>query len=87
MSTELSELCREKFKQLDKHIEESGPIREDVATLKQTVRSLQDGYAELIKDVKEIKNILLNRPPAWVSVAIGGLMSICTGLIVFLATH
>lgn len=87
MSIELSDLCREKFKQLDKHLEESGPVREDVATLKQTVRGLQDSYAELLNDVREIKDKLLGRPPAWVSVVIGGLMSICTGLIVFLATN
>lgn len=92
------DLCLEKFRQLDKHIEESIPVREDVTTANKSIEHLQASYLDMIVRVEKlekifmakitnIENRLLNRPPAWVGIAFTVMGSIITGLVVYVLTH
>ena len=95
---EVFDLCGEKFRQLDAHIVESLPVREDVVNLKKSVEHLQSEYSDLIlklnatekkflDKLETIETKLLNRPPAWVGVAFTVMGSIITGLAVFVLTR
>lgn len=83
---EILDFCTEKFRQVDKHFEESIPVREDVINLKKSVEHLQEGYLDIIAKLDKIENKLLNRPPAWVGIAFTVMGSIITGLVVFCVT-
>jgi len=96
--SEVLDLCLEKFRQLDAHIVESLPVREDVINLKKSVEHLQSEYSDLIlklnatekkflDKLETIETKLLNRPPAWVGVAFTVMGSIITGLAVFVLTR
>ena len=71
--------CAEKFRQIDRHFEESIPVREDVTNLKKSVEHLQAGYLDIIAKLDKIENKLLNRPPAWVGLAFTVMGSIISG--------
>ena len=92
------DLCLEKFRQLDKHIEESVPVREDVTNATLAIKHLQESYLDMIvrlektekafmAKISNIENRLLDRPPAWVGVAFTVMGSVITGLVVYLTTH
>ena len=71
----------------------------DIAVLKEQVTSLKDRICTLEKDVQSkfdrleakldlaLKAIQSGRPTWAVALLIAGLMTVCTGLIVYLVTH
>jgi hypothetical protein len=92
------DLCLEKFRQLDKHIEESVIVREDVTNATLAIKHLQESYLDMIvrlektekafmAKISNIENRLLDRPPAWVGVAFTIMGSIITGLAVYVLTR
>lgn len=95
---EVLDLCIEKFRQLDEHIRESIPVREDLTNSKKSIEHLQDSYLDMIvrlektekafmTKISNIENKLLDRPPAWVGIAFTVMGSIITGLAVFVFTR
>lgn len=86
--------CAEKIRQLDKHIEESIPVREDVINVKKSVEHLQSGYLDMIVRIEKIEKMfmarfdkiemkLLGRPPAWVGIAFTIMGSTISALIMY----
>lgn len=92
------DLCLEKFRQLDKHIEESVPVREEVTNATLAIKHLQESYLNMITQldktekafmakITNIENRLLDRPPAWVGIVFTIMGSMITGLAVFVITR
>ena len=79
----LLDYCTEKFRQVDRHLEESITVREDVTNLKSSVEHLQEGYLGIIAKLDKIENKLLNRPPQWVGIAFTVMGSVISGLVVY----
>lgn len=50
---ELNEICKEKFKQLDLHMQESIPVRLDVEMLKQDIVYIKETLARIEKLITE----------------------------------
>lgn len=59
----------------------------DIARHGERIDALENGQEKILKSVEDVKDSLVNRLPIWASLFIGGLMSLCTGLVVLILKH
>ena len=60
-----------------------GKLEQDCVLFKEQIKTLREAYCQVSSDIKMIKDRLLNRLPAWGTLLLTLLCSICSGLIVF----